>query len=61
MNIDYLAKLYGEIIATNSEGKRTVWVYDYAKGKARQKDDMTAKEKVESELARRGKTQGDTD
>lgn len=60
-HIDYLAKLYGEIEATNDEGKRVVMVYDYAQQKARPKDTMTAKERIESELARRGKTDGDTD
>lgn len=45
-------KIYGQIEMVSKEGKKTIWVWDYAKDKAVLKSEMTKEDFIESEKAK---------
>ena len=44
-----ICKIYGSMTVTGTDGKRVVWVWDYANDKARLKSEMTKEEIMASE------------
>ena len=44
-----ICKMYGSIEAVNANGKKVVWVWDYANDKPRLKSEMTKEELAASE------------
>jgi major membrane immunogen (membrane-anchored lipoprotein) len=48
-----ICKIYGEMEARGVNGKKVVWVYDYANNKPRIKSEMTKEEIALSEKAKR--------
>ena len=47
-----MCKLYGSIYVTGADGKRVVWIWDYANDKPRLKSEMTKAEIMASEKAK---------
>lgn len=47
-----ICKIYGLMTVTGTDGKRVVWVWDYANDKARLKSEMTKEEIMASERAK---------
>jgi major membrane immunogen (membrane-anchored lipoprotein) len=47
-----LCKLYGSVEVSGQDGKKIVWVWDYAQDKPRLKSEMTDEEIRESEKAK---------
>jgi len=47
-----ICKIYGSMTVTGTDGKRVVWVWDYANDKARLKSEMTKEEIMASERAK---------
>ena len=45
-------KLYGSMIVEGNDGKKAVWLWDYANDKARLKSEMTQDEIMASEKAK---------
>lgn len=47
-----ICKLYGSVEITGNDGKKVVWLYDYANDKPRLKSEMTKEEIMASEKAK---------
>jgi major membrane immunogen (membrane-anchored lipoprotein) len=47
-----ICKLYGSIQVTGNDGKKALWVYDYANDRPRLKSEMTKEELAASEKAK---------
>lgn len=47
-----LCKLYGSMEVVGSDGKKVIWVWDYANDKPRLKTEMTKEEVMASEKAK---------
>jgi major membrane immunogen (membrane-anchored lipoprotein) len=47
-----ICKLYGSMEVVGSDGKKVIWVYDYANDKPRLKTEMTKEEIMASEKAK---------
>jgi len=47
-----LCKMYGQIDVTDANGKKVIWVWDYANDKPRLKSEMTKDEIKASEIAK---------
>lgn len=47
-----ICKIYGSMTVTGADGKRVIWVYDYANDKPRLKSEMTKEEIKASERAK---------
>jgi hypothetical protein len=47
-----ICKMYGQMIVTDENGKKVIWVWDYANDKPRLKHEMTKEELAASERAK---------
>ena len=54
--LEKICKIYGSMTAIDNDGKKHVWLWDFANNKARLKSEMTKKEIAASEKARKQKT-----
>ena len=48
-----ICKIYGSLEMVGEDGKKVVWIYDYAKNKPRLKSEMTKEEIKASNMAKR--------